>query len=103
MRIQLLLPSLLVIAFMGCTSDESAQVNTDQNDSGPKDSSSEMQVENVDEILKQYDSPTRDYWQNPDLVIEKIGSLNGKVVADVGVATGYFTFRMAQDAKSKAG
>ncbi len=55
------------------------------------------ELENVDLILKQYDSPTRDYWQNPDLVVEKLGSLHGKIVADIGVGTGYFTFRLAPE------
>lgn len=55
-------------------------------------------VEDVASILREYDSPTRDYWQNPELVIEKLGSLQGKVIADVGVGTGYFTFRMAPEA-----
>lgn len=43
--------------------------------------------------------PDRGAWQNPDLVIEKLGNLNGKIVADIGSGTGYFTFpisRMAQ-------
>ncbi len=34
-------------------------------------------------------------WQNPDLVLDKLGNLDGKVVADIGAGTGYFTFRLA--------
>ncbi|MEJ2004340.1 MAG: methyltransferase domain-containing protein [Cyclobacteriaceae bacterium] len=37
----------------------------------------------------------RQSWQNPDLVLEKLGGLDGKVVADIGAGTGYFTFRLA--------
>ncbi len=43
--------------------------------------------------------PERRDWQNPDLVIDKLGSLQGKVVADIGAGTGYFTFRLANIAQ----
>ena len=38
-------------------------------------------------------------WQKPDLVIDKLGNLDGKVVADIGAGTGYFTFRLMQSAE----
>lgn len=50
-------------------------------------------------LLKTYEDPTRELWQNPDLVVEKLGNLNGKIVADIGVGTGYFTFKMANSAE----
>jgi 2-polyprenyl-3-methyl-5-hydroxy-6-metoxy-1,4-benzoquinol methylase len=34
-------------------------------------------------------------WQNPDLVINKLGNLENKRIADIGAGTGYFTFRLA--------
>ncbi|MEL6122214.1 MAG: class I SAM-dependent methyltransferase [Bacteroidota bacterium] len=37
-------------------------------------------------------------WQKPTLVIEKLGDLNGKTIADIGAGTGYFTFRMSSEA-----
>jgi SAM-dependent methyltransferase len=37
----------------------------------------------------------RQSWQNPDLVLNKLGQLKEKVVADIGAGTGYFTFRLA--------
>lgn len=33
-------------------------------------------------------------WQKPNLVIEKLGDLSNKVVADIGAGTGYFAFRL---------
>ncbi len=38
----------------------------------------------------------RGLWQNPDLVIEKLGDLSGKIVADIGSGTGYFTFPISR-------
>ena len=46
-------------------------------------------------LLRKYEDPSREYWQNPDLVIDKLGDFNGKTVADIGVGTGYFTFKIA--------
>ena len=43
-----------------------------------------------------YDDPERSEWQNPDLVINKLGNLDEKTVADIGAGTGYFSFRLAQ-------
>lgn len=41
----------------------------------------------------------RSSWQKPQLVIEKLGDISGKTIADIGAGTGYFTFRMAFNAK----
>ena len=38
----------------------------------------------------------RQYWQNPDLVLDKLGDLENKTVVDIGAGTGYFTFRLAE-------
>lgn len=41
----------------------------------------------------------RTEWQNPDLVIDILGDLTNKTVADVGAGSGYFTFKIARKAK----
>ena len=41
----------------------------------------------------------RDTWQKPDLVIDQLGDISDKTIADIGAGTGYFTFRMAFKAK----
>lgn len=41
----------------------------------------------------------RGSWQNPDLVIDKLGEISGKIVADIGSGTGYFTFPISKSAK----
>lgn len=54
--------------------------------------------ENFDILVQQYEDPTRMEWQNPDYVIEKLGNLENTVVADIGVGSGYFAFRIAEKA-----
>lgn len=41
----------------------------------------------------------RTEWQNPDLVLDLLGNLEGKVVADIGAGSGYFSFKIARRAK----
>jgi SAM-dependent methyltransferase len=52
-----------------------------------------------DLLVKKYEDPERDSWQHPELVLEKLGDLDNKIVADIGSGTGYFTFRIAEQAK----
>jgi SAM-dependent methyltransferase len=44
---------------------------------------------------EQYESADRVIWQKPDLVIQQLGDVEGKVVADLGAGTGYFSRRIA--------
>lgn len=34
-------------------------------------------------------------WQKPEAVIQQMGDINDKVIADIGTGTGYFTYRFA--------
>ena len=54
--------------------------------SGKKEFESDIQV---------YESPDRVIWQKPDLVIEQLGQVKGKIIADLGAGTGYFSRRIA--------
>ena len=60
--------------------------------------SSQIQSEFTIELNLESDQE-RGSWQNPDLVIEKLGDLSGKIVADIGSGTGYFTFPISRVAK----
>lgn len=44
---------------------------------------------------KDYEAADRVIWQQPDLVIEQLGDVRGKVIADLGAGTGYFSRRLA--------
>lgn len=47
-----------------------------------------------DSEIKAYESEDRVIWQKPDLVIDQLGNVEGKVVADLGAGTGYFSRRI---------
>lgn len=46
-------------------------------------------------IAEDYLNTNRVIWQKPDLVLELIGDLDGKTVADIGAGTGFFSLRLA--------
>jgi len=40
--------------------------------------------------------PQRDQWQKPQLLLDRFGPYEGKVIADIGAGYGYFALRLAQ-------
>ncbi|MFN7118507.1 MAG: class I SAM-dependent methyltransferase [Saprospiraceae bacterium] len=50
-------------------------------------------------ITEDYENTDRVIWQKPDLVIDLLGDLTGKTVADIGAGTGFFALRLAPQAK----
>ena len=53
-----------------------------------------------DEAIKDdYRNTNRMIWQKPDLVIEFMGDISDKVIADIGAGTGFFSFPLARKAK----
>jgi ubiquinone/menaquinone biosynthesis C-methylase UbiE len=56
----------------------------------------EKPVENYDEpgIREDYLNTNRGIWQKPDLIMELLGDLEGKTVADIGAGSGFFTMKM---------
>ena len=51
------------------------------------------------DMVRSYEDEDRVVWQKPEIILEKMGDLNGKTVADIGAGTGYFSFRMLKNAK----
>lgn len=74
---------------MGCQTDTPA-VNAEQGavNNGPRES--------TPKASDNQEYAARDVWQQPQLVIEKLGPLKGKTIADIGAGPyGYFALRLA--------
>lgn len=84
----------LVIIFISCQEKavEQQAENTPQTDTIVREPDAYLPV-NQDE------NKDRDVWQKPKIVIDMLGDLSDKTVADIGAGTGYFTFRFALEAK----
>lgn len=72
-------------------------------DSLYKESNNEVKKIEDTSVLENIDHTNsnigRAIWQKPGLVIQKLGNIEDKVVADIGAGTGYFSFRLAPRAK----
>ncbi len=68
---------------------------------GPNNISSNTESSDpIVEIIEPVGSDTllngdRNIWQKPHIVIEKLGNISDKVVADLGAGLGYFSFKLA--------
>jgi arsenite methyltransferase len=49
----------------------------------------------VEHWAKVFESPERDRWQKPDVVVRELDLKPGQTVVDIGAGTGYFTRRFA--------
>jgi len=46
-----------------------------------------------------YENLNRVVWQKPNILVERMGDLTGKTVVEIGSGTGFFTRRLAKNAK----
>lgn len=74
---------LVSVALLGCRDQN--QQHDNQTTASKKKTIVEAQLD-------------RDTWQRPNKVIELLGDLTDKTVADIGSGTGFFTFRLAFEA-----
>ena len=56
--------------------------------------------ERFDELVQVPEDEQRNEWQHPDVIIDLLQPLEGKVVADLGAGTGYFSFLLAAEGAS---
>lgn len=90
------------LSFYGCQNDPVTDTETEQlptDTSNQQTPPGEKVDESLENLLDQYDPPGRDVWQKPERVINKMGDLSNKVVADLGAGSGFFSRRLAQHAK----
>tara|TARA_B110000046_G_scaffold29074_1_gene30365 strand:- start:43656 stop:44321 length:666 start_codon:yes stop_codon:yes gene_type:complete len=80
----------VAIAFIACgnTANEKSNAN-DHTHNG-----------SIEELTKKFENPERDKWQKPYLVLEKLGDIKGKRIADIGAGTGYFSRKLSQKGAS---
>jgi SAM-dependent methyltransferase len=55
-----------------------------------------MNQSGFDELVQRFEGEEREAWQQPAKVLDHLGELEGKTVADLGAGTGYFSVRLAE-------
>lgn len=78
----------------------------DSHDDPPASSSNKNSEETTPQALRTTEGLREDYinenrviWQKPDMVLDLIGELENKTVADIGAGSGFFSTRLARKAK----
>lgn len=85
-----------IISFLllvSCQPDKSAITQEGSNTDDPTESTYQEPAESSN---PQDTDEERSYWQKPDLVLSKLGSLEEKTIADIGAGMGYFSFELAK-------
>lgn len=81
------------LLFFACKQNGSENLQTD----GSKTNTDQETTE--EDYLSEYEREDRVIWQKPDLVMNILGDVSDKVIADLGAGTGYFAFRLLHSAK----
>jgi ubiquinone/menaquinone biosynthesis C-methylase UbiE len=66
------------------------QHKKDVNDS-TKTANEYMHQASTEELIKRFESPERDAYQQPEKVLKYLGNLKGKKIIDIGAGSGYFS------------
>ena len=60
---------------------------------------SDVNTKSIEGFGADYENQNRVIWQKPEMVLEMMGDLTDKTVADIGAGTGHFALRLAKKAK----
>ena len=74
---------MIMLVFLGCKNDRTVTL---------------FDIEKKNEFVPKAEVATnigRSSWQKPELVIDKMGDITDKTIADIGAGTGYFAYRLA--------
>ncbi|WP_108424824.1 class I SAM-dependent methyltransferase [Flagellimonas amoyensis] len=55
-----------------------------------------MHQSKTEDLIKRFESPERDAYQKPEVVLEYLGDLEGKKIMDIGAGSGYFSVKLAE-------
>jgi len=56
-----------------------------------------MLQSSVEDLIRRFESPERDAYQQPLKVLEYLGNLKGLTVMDIGAGSGYFSVKLAEE------
>lgn len=100
----LLISLLALLVAPACDGDDRPAdfpptLSTDPNDAQPASNNDQSSDVVTSGLTKDYLNTNRGIWQKPELILELLGNLEDKVVADIGAGTGFFAFRLAPKAQ----
>lgn len=87
LTLKILFFSFLLLSFGSCKDSSGKSIFVPNRVEPPKIEDKEKSLHN--------ENVGRSSWQQPEFVVSKLGSIDGKVIADIGAGTGYFVLRLA--------
>lgn len=55
-----------------------------------------MHSSTTEDLIERFESPERDAYQKPELVLGYLGDVKGKKIMDIGAGSGYFSIKLAE-------
>lgn len=87
--------SMWMFFALGCRDSQATKIDLEN----VKNIVEEDGIENYHDEDDIHSNVGRAIWQKPGLVIEKLGDISDKTIADIGAGTGYFSLRLSKKAK----
>ena len=87
--------SMWMFYALGCRDSQATKIDSEN----AKNIVEEDVLENYHDEDEIHSNVGRAIWQKPGLVIEKLGDISDKTIADIGAGTGYFSLRLSKKAK----
>ena len=92
----------ILLSLMSCqTKKEQGEHKEDvkiekHNKSHGNEANEQMLKTSVSELIKRFESPERDAYQQPEKVLAYIGDVSNKKILDIGAGSGYFSVKLAK-------
>ena len=90
---------LLLLSACGGNSNGLPTVEPNKGTLTAPDTSKKPSLRTTEGLREDYVNEDRLIWQEPDIVLNRMGDLQNKTVADIGAGSGFFSMRLAQVAK----
>jgi SAM-dependent methyltransferase len=90
----------ILLSQISCTGEKNRTVNEKPVQSPVMIHEDSVDDKDFEEQIKEYEAKDRDEWQHPEVILNSLGNLKGKKIADIGAGTGYFSFKLALKADS---
>jgi SAM-dependent methyltransferase len=93
---KIILSSIVIFQLYSCTNSENTDHQSHKHEHSHGDANHHMHKTSFEDLVKNFESPDRDTWQKPDLVINFLGDLKNKTIIDIGAGTGYIEFKISE-------
>lgn len=92
---KIILSFAIICQLNSCTNTEKSKEDKNhQHSHSHGDANHHMHQTPFEDLVKNFESPNRDAWQKPELVINFLGDIKNKTIIDIGAGTGYIEFKI---------